>query len=376
MKTAAILILLIVTMGVLCSPVSAEDIGPRLVVSEYRLDPAVLMKDDVGVLTIRLTNSGTDPATLNSARLNGVEIQVKQNPYTDVLPIGPGDSLSFTYTVRTEASDGLYYVKFSVDYREGSTLRYSIPVEVDSTPLRILVVETPDPLAQGSKGTYRVVVGNPRPNDATAVTVIPEGEGFLVTPSSSFIGTLEPDAQFPLPFTVVPLRQSFIRFRVNYKNGINTHTATVTLPLDPSENRFQPDLALTNIRVTAGPGYLRIAGNVTNIGLEAARAITLTTGGDATPADPFRVFTAGVIEPDRSSPFEVTFRSPSSVSQVPVLLSYKDAEGTTYTDSMDVEFNRETLAEQASEPSRFITLLVWMLVIVVAALIIYAWRKG
>jgi hypothetical protein len=373
---AAWFLLLVLAAGMLCIPVAAEVSGPRLVVSEYRLDPAVLMKGDVGVLTIRLTNSGTDPATINSARLNGVEIQVKQNPYTDVLPLGPGDSLTFTYTVRTEAPDGIYYVKFTVDYREGGMLRYSIPVEVDSTPLRILVVESPDPPTQGAKGTYRVVVGNPRPNDASAVTVIPEGEGFVVTPSSTFIGTLEPDAQFAIPFTVVPLRQSFIRFRVDYKNGINAHTATVTLPLDPSENLFQPDLALTNIRVTAGPGYLRIAGNVTNIGLEAAKAVTLTTGGDATPADPFRVFTAGEIEPDSSRQFEVTFRASSSVSQVPVLLSYKDADGTTYTDSMDVEYNRETLAEQASAPSQFITLMVWMLVIVVAALILYAWRKG
>ncbi|MDD1660813.1 MAG: hypothetical protein LUQ62_06375 [Methanomicrobiales archaeon] len=375
MKAAGIL-LLALALGVLFSPVAAEDYGPRLVVSEYRLDPQVLMKGDVGVLTIRLTNTGPDPATLNSARVNGVEVQVKQNPYTDVLPIGPGDSLTFTYTVYTEAVDGFYYVKFTVDYREGGMLRYAIPVEVDSTPLRISVVETPDPLAQGMKGTYRVVVGNPRPNAASAVTVTPEGEGFVITPSSSFVGTLEPDAQSTIPFTIIPLRQSFIRFRANYKNGINAHTTTVTLPLDPSENRFQPELAITGIRVTAGPGYLRIAGNVTNIGLEAARAVTLTTGGDATPADPYRVFTAGVLEPDSTSPFEVTFRTRTSVSQVPVLLSYKDTQGTTYTDSVDVEFDRQALAEQANEPSRLITLLVWMLVIVVAAVIIYAWRKG
>ncbi|MDD1639638.1 MAG: hypothetical protein LUO99_05025 [Methanomicrobiales archaeon] len=375
MKAAWILLILLAS-AILCTPVAAEETGPRLIVSEYRLDPQVLMKGDVGVLTIRLTNTGPDPATINSARVNGVEVTVKQNPYTDVLSLGSGDSITFTYTVYTEAPDGLYYVKFTVDYREGGQLRYAIPVEVDSTSLRIAVVETPAALAQGMKGTYQVVVGNPRPNAASAVTVTPEGEGFVVTPSSSFVGTLEPDAQSTIPFMVTPLRQSFIRFRVNYRNGINAHTATVTLPLDPSENRFTPELALTGIRVTAGPGYLRISGNVTNIGLDHARAITLTTGGEATPADPFRVFTAGVLEPDRSTPFEVTFRAHTSVSRVPILLSFKDAQGTTYTDSMDVEFDRQALAEQASEPTRFIMLLVWMLVIVLAAVIIYAWRKG
>ncbi|MBS1194970.1 MAG: S-layer protein [Methanomicrobia archaeon] len=345
MKAAWILLILLAS-AILCTPVAAEETGPRLIVSEYRLDPQVLMKGDVGVLTIRLTNTGPDPATINSARVNGVEVTVKQNPYTDVLSLGSGDSITFTYTVYTEAPDGLYYVK------------------------------SPAALAQGMKGTYQVVVGNPRPNAASAVTVTPEGEGFVVTPSSSFVGTLEPDAQSTIPFMVTPLRQSFIRFRVNYRNGINAHTATVTLPLDPSENRFTPELALTGIRVTAGPGYLRISGNVTNIGLDHARAITLTTGGEATPADPFRVFTAGVLEPDRSTPFEVTFRAHTSVSRVPILLSFKDAQGTTYTDSMDVEFDRQALAEQASEPTRFIMLLVWMLVIVLAAVIIYAWRKG
>ena len=369
-------ILLLLATAILLSPTTADETGPRLVVSEYHLDPQVLMKGDVGVLAIRVTNTGPDPATINSARVNGVEVNVRQNPYTDTLSLGSGDSITFTYTVYTEAADGIYYVKFTVDYREGGQLRYAIPVEVDSTPLRIAVVETPVPLAQGMRGTYQVEVGNPRPNAASAVTVIPEGEGFVVTPSSSFIGTLEPDAQSTLYYMVTPLRQSFIRFRVNYRNGINVHTATVTLPLDPSENRFAPELALTGIRVTAGPGYLRISGNVTNVGLDSARAVTLTTGGEATPADPFRVFTAGVLEPDRSTPFEVTFRAHTSVSRVPILLSFKDAQGTTYTDSMDVEFDRQTLAEQASEPTRFITLLVWMLVIVLAAVIIYAWRKG
>jgi hypothetical protein len=376
MKAAWFLLLVFLGAAILTLPVAADETGPRLIVSEYRLDPQVLMKGDVGVLSIRVTNTGPDPATISSARVNGVEVTAKQNPYTDMLSLGPGDSLTFTYTVTTEAPDGLYYVKFTVDYREGGQLRYAIPVEVDSTPLRIAVVETPAPLAQGVKGTYQVVVGNPRPNAASAVTVIPEGEGFAVTPSSSFVGSLEPDAQTTIPFMVTPLRQSFIRFRVNYRNGINAHTATVTLPLDPSENRFAPELALTAIRVTTGPGYLRISGNVTNVGLDDARAVTLTTGGEASPADPFRVFTAGVLEPDRSTPFEVTFRAQTSVSRVPVLLSFKDSQGSTYTASMDVEFDRQTLAEQASEPTRFIMLLVWMLVIVLAAVIIYAWRKG
>ncbi|MDD1661612.1 MAG: hypothetical protein LUQ49_04015 [Methanomicrobiales archaeon] len=366
---AALLILL-------AAPAPALDIGPQAAVSSYRLDPPVLMKGDYGVVTVSVTNSGPESVYINSARLSGAEVSVIQSPDQTQGGIVPGSTVTYVYKIRAETSDGVYYLKFVLDFREGGGYAYNIPVEVESSSLRLSVLETPDPVIQGVKGNYQVMIGNPRPNALNAVTVTPEGDGFLVTPSGIFVGTLEPDASTVVTFNVTPLRQSFIRFRANFKNGINPHTATLTLPLSTVENRLAADPVLTNIHVTAGQGAIHISGDVTNVGLETARSVTITTQGEVTPVDPYKVYVVGSLEPDDIASFEVTFRAKTTVAEVPVLVTYKDGAGNIITTTSNIEISGQALSDQASEPSRFTNLLIWMFVILVAAVFIYFWRRG
>jgi len=44
--------------------------------------------------------------------------------------------MSFTFTIRAGAPDGIYYPEFSLQYPEGTSLRYPVPVKVDSTASR------------------------------------------------------------------------------------------------------------------------------------------------------------------------------------------------------------------------------------------------
>jgi len=206
--------------------------------------------------------------------------------------------------------------------------------------------------------------------------VTPEGDGFLVTPSGIFIGTLEPDGSSLITFNVTPLRQTFIRFRATFKNGINPHTATLTIPLSTVENRLAADPVLTNIHVSTGQGAIHVAGDVTNVGLETARSVTITAQGEVTPVDPYKVYVVGSLEPDDISSFEVTFRSKATVGEVPLLITYKDRAGNVITTTTTVEISSQALSDQGSEPSRFTNLLLWMFVILVAALFVYFWRRG
>jgi PKD repeat protein len=175
---------------------------------------------------------------------------------------------------------------------------------------------------------------------------------------------------------VTPLRQTFIRFRASFKNGINSHTTTLTIPLSTVENRLAADTVLTNIHVTAEQGAIHISGDVTNIGLETARSVTVTTQGEVTPVDPYKVYVVGSLEPDDIASFEVTFRSKATVGEVPLLVTYKDRSGNIITSTSNVEISSQALSDQASEPSRFTNLLIWMFVILVAAVFIYFWRRG
>jgi hypothetical protein len=358
-------------------PALGLDIGPKVAVSSYRIDPPVLVKGDTGVVTVNIMNSGPDSVYINSARLSGgAEVSVIQSPDQTQGGIISGSVVTYVYMVRAEASDGVYYLRFILDFREGGGYSFNIPVEVESSTLKLSILETPDPIIQGVKGDYQVMVGNPRPNAVNAVTITPEGDGFLVTPSGVFLGTLEPDESSVVTFNVTPLRQTFIRFRASFKNGINSHTTTLTIPLSTVENRLAADTVLTNIHVTAEQGAIHISGDVTNIGLETARSVTVTTQGEVTPVDPYKVYVVGSLEPDDIASFEVTFRSKATVGEVPLLVTYKDRSGNIITSTSNVEISSQALSDQASEPSRFTNLLIWMFVILVAAVFIYFWRRG
>jgi len=370
---AAAFLLLLLLAG---TPVLALDIGPQVAVSSYRIDPPVLMKGDTGVVTVEVTNSGQEGVFINSARLAGGEVAVIKSPDQTQGGIVPGSTVTYVYKIRADAPDGVYYLRFVIDVREGGGYFYNIPIEVESSTLKISVLETPDPIIQGVKGTFLVMVGNPRPNAATAVTVTPEGDGFLVTPSGVFLGTLGPDGSSVVAFNVTPLLQTFIRFRVNFKNGINPHTATLTLPLSPVENRLAAEPVLTNIRVTAEQGAIHVSGDVMNTGFETARSVTVTPQGVVTPVDPYKVSIVGSLDPDTAASFEVTFRSKASVGEVPLLITWKDRAGNIRTATSTVEVSSQALSDQATEPSRFMNLLVWMFVVVIAALFIYFWRRG
>jgi hypothetical protein len=361
----------------LTAPVLALDIGPQVAVSSYRLDPPVLMKGDTGVVTVNVKNSGSEGVYINSARLSGgAEVSVIQSPDQTQGGIVPGSIVTYVYKIRAEASDGVYYLRFILDFRDGGSYYDNIPIEVESSSLKLSVLETPDPVIQGVKGNYLIMVGNPRPNAVNAVTVTPEGDGILVTPSGVFLGTLEPDGSSVVTFNVTPLRQTFIRFRATFKNGINPHTTTLTIPLSTVENRVAADTVLTNIHVTAEQGAIHISGDVTNIGLETARSVTVTTQGEVTPVDPYKVYVVGSLEPDDIASFEVTFRTKATIGEVPLLVTYKDRAGNILTSTSKVEISGQALSDQGSEPSRFTNLLIWMFVILIAAVFIYFWRRG
>ncbi len=95
-----------------------------------------------------------------------------------------------------------------------------------------------------------------------------------------------------------------------------------------------------------------------------------------TPVDPYKVSIVGTLDPDDVASFEVTFRSKATVGEVPLLITWKDRAGNVLTTTQAVEVSSQVLSDQATEPSRFMNLLIWMFVIVIAALFIYFWRRG
>jgi hypothetical protein len=338
------------------------------------LNPAVLMPGDTGILTIRVMNNGQDGAMINRAYLLGGPLSVTSDPYPTVGWMGGGNSMDFTFTMVAGNEDGLFYPRFILEYSDGNTLRYSVPVQVDRTGLTLALVEKPDFVLIGTTTQYTLMVSNPRPNGVNGVQVFPEGTGYEATPTTQFIGYLGSDEEKSVTFNLTPDRITTAHFRILYRNGINEHETELSIPLLPTDNKKAPELLISNVQVFQESGGYRISGDISNAGLKSAKSVVIRTESPASPRDPYKVYVVGSLDPDDFSSFEITFDLAHSET-VPLILEYKDDEGNRYTSQSYVGVSVAPLSDDSSPIPKVGALLVWVLVIAIAGVIIYSWRK-
>jgi len=356
--------------------------GPAdIAVVSSSLDPSVLMKGDTGTLTVTIQNNGAETVAIRSARLYGSGVVPLSEPYPSVGELGAGNSKTFTFTVRADGGEGTFYPQFVLDFRDGAgSLRYPVPIQVVDTPLSASVIQKPDAFAESRTADITVRVGNPRPNAASGVQVIPQGTGFSATPTGGFIGALAPDASGTVTFNLTPTAETDITFQVVWRNGINTHTTDLVLPVAFGEDKKQADPVITNVEVTTIAGGYRIVGDVMNAGLESARSVLVTPGSPATPIDPFRVYVVGTLDSDDISSFEVTFKTDAGVEEVPLVVEYRDDDGNRYEATTLVELGG-TAAAPLSEREGGEFPVVGIIIVVLVAFgitgaIYYSWKRA
>ncbi|MDN7011824.1 hypothetical protein FGW20_01950 [Methanoculleus sp. FWC-SCC3] len=359
------------------APASAAPADVTVVSSS--LDPPVLMKGDTGTLTVVIQNTGADTVAIRSARLYGSGVVPLSDPYPSVGELGAGNSKTFTFTVRAGNREGTFYPTFVLDFRDAAgSLRYPVPVQVENTPLSTSVISKPDAFAESRTADITVRVGNPRPNAASGVQVVPQGSGFAVTPTGGFIGTLVPDASGTVTFNLTPAAETDVTFQVVWRNGINTHTTDLMLPVAFGEDKRQADPVITNVEVTPIAGGYRIVGDVMNAGLESARSVLITPGAPATPTDPFRVYVVGTLDSDDISSFEVTFTADGTVEEIPVVVEYRDGDGNRYEATTMVGLGSTAAPLEEREDGGFPVTGIIVVVLValgVAGAIYYSWKR-
>ncbi len=367
-----VLLVLVCTLVPAASAAEAD-----ITVISSSLDPPVLMKGDTGTLTVAIRNNGAETVTIGSARLYNDGVVATSDPYPTVGDIGAGVVKTFTFSVRADGGEGTFYPVFVLDFRDGGSLRYPVPVLVEDTPLSLSVVEKPDAFAEGRTADITVRVGNPRPNAASGVQVVPRGTDVTVSPTGGFVGTLPPDGSATLRFNLTPAAETNVTFQVLWRNGINTHIADLVLPVTFGEDRREADPVVTNIEVIpAAGGSYRITGDVTNAGLRSARSVLVTTGAPAAPTDPYRVYVVGTLDPDDISSFEVTFRADAGTGEVPVVVEYRDDDGNRYSTTAPVPLvNRTAEDGDAAGVPAAAAIAVFLLVAVAAAAVWYYRRR-
>jgi hypothetical protein len=344
-------------LALVISPVfAATEIGGtsaagQLAVTEITVDPLVLMREDTGIVIITVTNTGDESVAVKGANLYLKELTtLNYNTYASSGTIGPGNSMDFTFTLQADPPDGVYYPKLHLDLG-GESFRYYIPIRIESTPIDISIVDRPDVFSEGVKDEIILVIGNPRENTLSGISVTPSADGIETTQTKVFIGDLNPGKSAQVTFQVTPLHEGDLTFLVEYRNGMNKHNDTITIPLQFGNDKLAARPMINNIELTSSGTSYTLSADVTNAGLSDARSIVVTTGSPAQPADPNPVYIVGTLEPDDFSSFDLTFTASPGTSSIPVVLQYKDADGNDFEETFTVNLKRSSTSNSTAADS-------------------------
>jgi hypothetical protein len=326
----------ICTSGSAAETTSETSPEAQIAITNITLDPAIFMQGDQGTLVVRIANSGASPVTIDRVELLSKDLMVvNYQTYDKVGVLGSGNSLSFTFLLEADGKDGTFFPIFYVDFTDAGSMRYPVPVKVDDTPLLVSVVNFPEIFSAGEEDKVTLSVSNPRDNEVNSVTIVPGGQGISSSQSALFIGTLKPDEQKEVTFGITAERSTDLVFSISYRNGPNQHSERITLPVNVGDRKVAAELVVNDIEVTGGGSSMTISGDVTNAGLKDAKSVTVTVGEPALPVDPNPVSVIGALEPDDFSSFEVTCMA-QGVSRIPLVISYRDADGTIFQNIVEV----------------------------------------
>jgi len=378
---------------------SAEDAASYVSVNKVTVEPSTFMPDDAGTITVDISNGGTAPVAIYRAEILSQDIKVlNYQTYDSVGAIGPGTTMQFTFRVKPAVGDGMYFPMFYLDFTDAGSLRYPVPLQVDSTPVTVSVVSAPASFSSGTKEQIVLSVSNPRDNAVNSVTAIPGGDGIRSTQSSVFIGTLEPDEEKKASFEITAEKDTTLTFEVSYRNGNNLHHLVLEIPVTVGEGGTAAEMVVNNVEVVQAGSTLTVGGDVTNAGLRDAKSVKVTVGSPAVPVDPNPVYVIGALEPDDFSSFEVTC-TVRDASSIPLIIQYRDTDGKVFEDCVDISLRSSAMPAlgAASDASQGVSsgntrrpggmfgfgngigkIPVMEILIVIAACIAVAvaWRKG
>jgi hypothetical protein len=322
------LLLLVATTG---AATGTSAVGAQVHVTSVELDPGVFYPYETGTITVLVTNSGNQSATLSSATIidNNFHL-VNEHAYDTQIILGPGDQMTYTFIVTADATDGTYFPLFTIAFKDAGILNYPVKIKIDSTDIRADIVKKPDNFSLSKKDTVNLSMINPRDNDIKNILIVPDGSGFDISPSRSFISSLSAGSSNDVQFSITPSRETTITFHITYQNGDNRHTSDVVLHLNIGEDKLAAKPIVNNVALVQSGTYYSLSGDVNNAGLTDAKSMVVTVGAPARAVEPYSDYAIGSLASDDFSSFEITFTA-TDLSSVPLVISWKDMDGNSFS---------------------------------------------
>ena len=223
-RTEYTISLMLITVIFIIAPAVADVNGlePALIISDYVVEPAVLMPGDIGTITVTITNtaypsipaisdqsdlfkemfSGSEDTTTESSTgmettaeirhitLSGNEIKLIKGP-TGKIKLGPSQSVRATFAIKVGSTvkDGMHFPTVVIDVKDGDDVEYSIPVSVDGSSLSMTASNIPSSIPIGRVSEIEIGIINMRPNNVMGVSITPKVDGMEFSPKQAFVDT-------------------------------------------------------------------------------------------------------------------------------------------------------------------------------------------
>lgn len=376
-----------------------QDAAQLVYVSGYDMNPGVFYPYESGTITVYVTNAANASVVVSQPDLIDPRIKVMNtNAFNTKTTIGPGATVSYTFDVEVDATDGNYYPLFTISpVVYGNAIHSTLTLKVDSADAQAAISQKPDDFSISKKSSVNVTVINPRDNDIINAFIVASSDGADVFPQKKYIGTIPANSKVDATFQITPNEMDAeVFFNVTFDNGDNhRHTGTV-LPLNIGEDKIGAEVVVNNIESSSSGMTQTLKGDVTNNGLTDAKSVLVTVGSPAKPVNPNPVYAIGNLEPDDFSSFELSYIMTGN-GTVPLIVEYKDAEGNPFRKQFNLTLSENMLFSGSAAVSGAsagaagqrrgmfgsfgsglnqvpVTEIVIILVAIVALLI--AWRKG
>jgi hypothetical protein len=280
---------------------------------------------------VTLTNAGTSAIGLSNPSILSNKVHVlEEEDWGTTTYIGAGETVTYSFEVSVDPPDGTTYALFTVGTVGGNPIHYPIPVMVSSMPLKAVITDQPTSFTLSTPANVTLSLENCRDAGVSNILVTAEGTGVDVSPQQALIGSLDGSNSSDVDFVVIPHQETNVTFFITYQNGDNDHNVNVTLPIVLGDDKTAAVPILNDVVLTTSGSNYDITGDITNAGISDAEGVLVSVGSPAQGAGLYPVYAIGSIASDDSGTFEVTFTS-SDLSAVPVIISWKDAEGDDFS---------------------------------------------
>ncbi len=239
--------------------------NPTVMVTAYTLEPEILLAGDEAVLSVTLTNTESTATQTNTDYVGGVpidqttdtiaatlnnvwitsdgdgsySIKATEN-YEDIGDLSPGSSISLTFLIEAHRniSAGLYTPILNVNVDQFQDVAYPIPVRISSYSATILPKDVPKKISSSGSTTITLTAVNNREVAVEDVTITADSnQSIAISPTSTYIGTLSSESSQDITCSLHPttLGEQEISFTISYRNGENSHSNIITIPIEVVE---------------------------------------------------------------------------------------------------------------------------------------------